>query len=106
MSREPHERLADALLHFDRATAYGANGVATELEIDAICMRLASGLESLSRLPEEIRTELFGSTWAAMWGMRNRIAHTYAQVEAPVVIATLEEDRPHIRTLIVDYLGR
>ena len=39
-----------------------------------------------------------------MWGMRNRIAHTYARVEEAVVIATVRDDVPEIRSRIRAYL--
>ncbi|WNM23541.1 HepT-like ribonuclease domain-containing protein [Demequina capsici] len=80
--------------------------MATELEIDAICMRISSRLESLNRLPHEVRSELFGDSWPAMWGMRNRIAHTYTQVEPSVVIATLNMDLPEIRKQILNHLDQ
>jgi len=39
-----------------------------------------------------------------MWGMRNRIPHTYSRVEETVVIATVRDDLPEIRTRIRAYL--
>lgn len=73
------------------------------MELDAICMRISACIEALHGLPEPIREELFGETWHAMWGMRNRIAHTYARVERPVVLATLHDDLPAIRSAIVRF---
>jgi uncharacterized protein with HEPN domain len=40
-----------------------------------------------------------------MWGMRNRIAHTYSQVEEDVVLATIREDVPGIKDRIAFYLA-
>lgn len=106
MSRSTEERLTDALLHLDRAIEYGASGATSELELDAICMRISACIEALHGLPRPIREELFGEMWHAMWGMRNRIAHTYARVERTVVLATLQQDLPVIRAAIMGFAAR
>ena len=104
MSRTTHERLADAVLHLDAAIAYAAEGTFDEKTIDAICMRISAGIEALNALSPHRRDQLFGDEWPAMWGMRNRIAHTYSRVEVAVIIATVREDLPEIRSRIRAYL--
>ena len=104
MSRTTRERLADAALHLDAAIAYAADGPFDEKTIDAICMRISAGIEALNALPPRRRDELFGDQWSAMWGMRNRIAHTYSRVEAAVVIATVRQDLPEISARMRAYL--
>ncbi len=105
MSRTALERLADANLHLDAAITYAADGVFDAKTIDAICMRISAGLEALNALSTGTREQLFGDQWPAMWGMRNRIAHTYSRVEEEVVIATVRDDLPEIRTRIRAYLN-
>ena len=104
MSRTPRERLADAALHLDAAIAYAADGPFDEETIDAICMRISAGIEALNALSPSRRNQLFGDQWPAMWGMRNRIAHTYSRVEVAVIIATVRDDLPEIRARICAYL--
>ncbi len=104
MSRSTSERLADATLHLDAAIAYAADGPFDEKTIDAICMRISAGIEALNALSPSRRNQLFGDQWPAMWGMRNRIAHTYSRIEVAVVVATVREDLPVIRAQIRAYL--
>lgn len=104
MSRTARERLADATLHLDAAIAYAADGAFDEKTIDAICMRVSAGIEALNALSPSRRNQLFGDQWPAMWGMRNRIAHTYSRVEVAVIIATVRDDLPEIRARIRAYL--
>ena len=57
--------------------AYAANELSSQLVIDAVCMRLSAGLESLNRLEPGRLDELGGADWPLMWGMRDRIAHGF-----------------------------
>jgi len=104
VSRTTRERLADATLHLDAAIAYAADGTFDEKTIDAICMRISAGIEALHALSPSRRNQIFGDQWPAMWGMRNRIAHTYSRIEVAVVIATVRDDLPEIRARIRAYL--
>jgi len=104
VSRTARERLADATLHLDAAIAYADDGVFDEKTIDAICMRISAGIEALNALSASSLDQLFGDQWSAMWGMRNRIAHTYSRVEVAVVVATVRDDLPEIRARIRAYL--
>lgn len=105
MSRTDIEHLEDAQNHFTQAVEYGVQEVLDQQAIDAICMRIAAGIDSLNGLHDDLRHHLFGDTWHAMWGMRNRIAHTYALVEASVIIATVRRDVPDIQARIARHLG-
>lgn len=104
MSRTTGERLADATLHLDAAIAYADDGVSDEKTIDAIGMRISAGIEALHAFSPSRRNQIFGDQWPAMWGMRNRIAHTYSRIEVAVVIATVRDDLPEIRARIRAYL--
>lgn len=56
MSRTESELLAEALVHLEVAQAYGRRGdAADQMVIDAVSMRLASGIESLSKLDGALR---------------------------------------------------
>lgn len=94
------ELLGEARYHLSLAQEHAEADVESQRGIDAVCMRLAAGIESLSRLDEGTRADLFGGTWPAMWGMRNRIAHGYLLVETRIVRSTVERDVPSILALI------
>ena len=66
------------------------------MAIDAVWLRLASGIEVLARLEPSVREDLFGQDWTLMWGMRNRIAHGYLLVHQGTVRETVERDLPEI----------
>lgn len=113
MSRTGRERLLDAERHFQAAVRYaqepnviGCEGAELdEKTVDAICMRIAAGVESLHALSPERREELFGNAWSRMWGMRNRISHTYSRVEPGVILATVRLDLPPLLAVIREAVG-
>lgn len=105
MSRTARERLTDALLHLEAAIRYSDEGVVDDKTIDAICMRISAGVEALHALAPTRRDALFGDLWPAMWGIRNRIAHTYSRIEIAVIVATVREDLPEICARIRAELG-
>lgn len=105
MSRSNQEVLREAVVHFEQMQAYAANDLSSQLVIDAVCMRLSAGLESLNRLEPGTLDELFGADWPLMWGMRNRIAHGYLLVDADIVRLTVERDVPLILDRINAHLG-
>lgn len=83
---------------------YAAHDLNSQLVLDAVCMRLSAGLDSLNRLDAGGLGELFGPNWQLMWGMRNRIAHGYLLVDAGIVRRTLEHDILPIVARIKDRL--
>ena len=96
MSRSTEELLREALTHFDLAIGYTHAGALDQMTIDAVCLRLASGIEVLARLESSVRESLFGQDWTLMWGMRNRIAHGCLLVDQGTVRETVERDLPEI----------
>ena len=90
------ELLGEALHHFRTMLGYANHDLDEQLVIDAVCVRLSAGLEVLNRLDRDVRDQLFGDKWTAMWGMRNRIAHGYLLVSAPIIRRTLEADIPEL----------
>ena len=67
---------------------------------DAICLPLASAIDALSRLPEDVRGHLFGDTWPAIRATRNRIAHAYSKVNPAIIAATLENEIPPLLAVL------
>lgn len=96
MTRTRDEVLRDALAHLTMTQDYATRDLDDQLVIDAICMRLSAGLETLATLNASDRQALFGDTWPLMWGMRNRIAHGYLLVDSAIIRQTLHEDIPDI----------
>lgn len=66
--RTPIEILSVALTHFEIARSHASRDLEEQITIDAICMRLSAGVESLSKLDEATRAATFGSSCSAMWG--------------------------------------
>ncbi|WP_084076881.1 DUF86 domain-containing protein [Demequina sp. NBRC 110057] len=105
MSRSATERLGDALILIDTAIEYAARSALDDVTVDAISLRIASGIECLQKLPDAVRDAMFGDAWPDVWGMRNRIAHTSSTVQPDVVMATVTHDLPGIRSRIADELA-
>jgi len=103
-TRPSRQILQEALVHFDVVASYGAGDVSDQKTIDAICMRLSAGIEALSALDAAERESLFGSVWAQMWGMRNRIAHGYLLVQPAIIRSTVERDLPVMIAAVHDAL--
>jgi len=102
VTRSTEELLREALTHFEIMLGYAVRDVSDQLVIDAVCMRLSAGLEVLSRLDAASRDGLFSDTWPLIWGMRNRIAHGYLQVDPAIIRRTLDADVPSI----IDQINR
>lgn len=96
MTRTSEEALRETQAHFALMLEHATGDLTDQLVIDAVCMRLSAGIESLSGLDEATRDRLFGEAWPLMWGMRNRIAHGYLLVDAGIVRRTLAHDIPPI----------
>lgn len=92
MTRTPEQALREARTHFELMLQHSQGDLADQLVIDAVCLRLAAGVEALSGLDAATRDRLFGEAWPLMWGMRNRIAHGYLLVNAGILRRTLEHD--------------
>jgi uncharacterized protein with HEPN domain len=101
VSDPDREPLLDALEPLDVMTAHLARGSLDDpLSFDAVCQRLASAIESLSRLRSKRRQELFGDEWHAIWATRYRIAHAYLRINPVTIRATVERNIP----MLVDTL--
>lgn len=101
MTRTREELVTEAVAHLDAIHRHLSRGsIDDETAADAVSLRLAACIDSLHRGDPELTTELFGDDWAAIWGMRNRIAHAYTWVDIETVRATVNDDLPDMeRTL-------
>lgn len=94
--RTTDELLEEALAHLEIAGAYAQGDLEQQMVLDAASLRLAAAIETLSRLDDAMRNELFGAEWRVMWGMRNRIAHGYLGVDLGILQQTLQADLPDL----------
>lgn len=95
-SRTHREIVEEALEHLTVIPQYAAQGLESQLILDAIAMRLTAGLEAVRALDDGTRERLFGDDWRAMWATRNRIAHAYSTTDADVIRATITKSVPEL----------
>lgn len=107
MSRTDAELMSDALehlrvlhLHLERSA------INDQTVADAVSLRLAAAIESMSVASPELRDRLFGDRWQIMWATRNRIAHGYAYVDLTIIRATVEHDLPAFEAALRNELTR
>ncbi|WP_062310256.1 hypothetical protein [Demequina rhizosphaerae] len=62
MTRTEAERLRDARRHLATALEYGQHAPLEQVHLDAICMRIAAGIEALNGLSPGSRHALFGAS--------------------------------------------
>ena len=97
MSRTIDELLTEALVHFDAATEYAqVTDRNPQLILDAMSMRLFAGLETLTRLPDDVADRLFPGVWPDMRALRHRIAHGYGAISLTRVRETVTGDLPAV----------
>ena len=97
MSRTDEELIRDALDHIDILNHHLTLGTMAEPIIaDAVCMRLAASIESLSQTSSEFRENLFVEEWRLMKATRNLISHGYSFVDPMVIRDTVEKDLPGV----------
>lgn len=74
------------------------------LLLDAICMNLIALGEAVKNLDKVSNGELLPKYDQIYWGgimrMRDKIAHHYFEVDAEVVLLTIKEDIPQVKTAI------
>lgn len=74
------------------------------LLLDAVCMNLIALGEAVKNLDKVSNGELLSKYDQIYWGgimrMRDKIAHHYFEVDAEVVLLTIKEDIPQIKTAI------
>ena len=72
--------------------------------LDAVCMNLIALGEEVKNLDKVSNGELFPKYNQIQWGgimrMRDKIAHHYFEVDAEVVLLTVKEDIPFVKTVV------
>jgi uncharacterized protein with HEPN domain len=107
MTRSDHELVGDALEHIRMLHHHLERlDLADETVADAVSLRLAAAIESLSTTSEGLRERVFGDEWAIVWATRNRIAHGYAHIDVRIVRATVDQDLPQLEEALRAELGR
>lgn len=101
MSRTDHELVREALDHLVVLRRHLERGdLADETVADAVSLRLAASIESLSRTSDQLRLRAFGTMWPVMWATRNRIAHGYAHIALEIIEETVALDVPALEELL------
>lgn len=59
---------------------------------DAFSMRLMASLEAVLRLEDEALEDAFGDNLQLMRGMRNLLAHVYADIDPAELLRTASDD--------------
>lgn len=72
--------------------------------LDAVCMNLIALGEAVKNLDKVSNGELLPKYNQIQWGgimrMRDKIAHHYFEVDAEVVLLTVKEDIPFVKTVV------
>ena len=106
MSRTPQELIVSAQQHLRLLHEHLTRGDMDDATIfDAVCMRLSAAIESLGAIDDALRDQAFGSSWPAIWSVRNRIAHGYVIIDRQIIVSTVDHDLPEFEEKI-EYLSR
>ncbi len=77
--------------------------------LDAVCMNLIAMGEAVKNLDKVSNGELLPRYPQLQWGsimrMRDKIAHHYFEIDAEVVLLTVKEDIPLVKTTIEKIIG-
>ncbi|GAA0991334.1 HepT-like ribonuclease domain-containing protein [Subtercola frigoramans] len=95
MSRSDAELISDALDHIEALKRHVARSdIEDDIVADAVSLRLAAAIESISQTSATFREETFGDDWKVIWATRNRIAHGYAFIDIRLILDTVANDVP------------
>lgn len=79
------------------------------LLLDAVCMNLIAIGEAVKNLDKVSNGELLPLypqlQWSSIMRMRDKIAHHYFEIDAEVVLLTVKEDIPFVKTTIENMLN-
>ena len=95
------DRISSHIAGLDK-TAFSASLIA----YDAVLMNLIVIGEAANRLPRSVMEEEPAIPWAAVVGLRNRIAHGYEDIDPRRVWVTIGADLPALRGAVERILGR
>lgn len=71
-----------------------------EILLDSMLFRMIQLSENAKKLTEDYKQKHNNIPWNAIYGLRNRIAHDYGNVDLNVVFETLKNDIPELLELI------
>ncbi|MEO6533813.1 MAG: HepT-like ribonuclease domain-containing protein [Pseudolysinimonas sp.] len=101
MSRSDTELVGDALDHIRILHQHLDRSDLDDMTVgDAVSLRLAAAIESLSSASQGLRDRVFGDQWSNVWATRNRIAHGYAHVDLAIIRATIDKDLPGVEAAL------
>jgi uncharacterized protein with HEPN domain len=107
VNRTDTELISDALEHLRVLHLHLEQSAINDQTVaDAVSLRLAAAIESMSMVSQDIRDRLFGDQWPVMWATRNRIAHGYAYIDLTIIRATVEQDLPDFEAALRAELTR
>ena len=79
------------------------------MRLDAICMNLIALGETVKGLDKLTGNQLLKNYpevyWKGVMGMRDKISHHYFEIDSDVVFRTLEEDVPHMKSVVEKILN-
>lgn len=95
MSRDDLRRIAEARAHLEILRSHLTRAdLGDSVIFDAVCLRLAAAIDCVDSIDATTRDDVFGSSWPAIASVRNRIAHSYLQVDRAIIEATVTSDLP------------
>ncbi|MCC7491196.1 MAG: DUF86 domain-containing protein [Fimbriimonadaceae bacterium] len=112
--REQDFYLRDMLAASERARSYAAACTAADLatdpmRCDAILRNLITIGEAVTALPAALLAQQPQIPWQQIRAMRNLVVHAYWQVDAAIVLLTVQRDLPlleaAVRCLLADLEG-
>ncbi|MCX7523436.1 DUF86 domain-containing protein [Microbacterium sp. STN6] len=106
MKRSDEELVRDALEHIAKLRRHlSRSSLDDETVADAVSLRLAAAIESVSETSDEFRKRTFGSDWKIIWATRNRIAHGYAYIDLAIIRDTVEQDLLEFERRLTDAIN-
>ena len=79
------------------------------MAFNACVMRLQVIGEHVGKLLKNIEKPLSAYStipWNAIYGMRNVVSHEYANIDEVIIVSTINDDLPPLKTVIEDLLKR
>ncbi|MDT3766819.1 DUF86 domain-containing protein [Gleimia hominis] len=94
MKKSNLDLIEEAITNISLINEYTKSGFDNPIVFDAVALRIAVLIDTLSKLDSSLRKEVTQDNWAAIRGMRNRIVHAYTGVDHAIVKATVSNDLP------------
>lgn len=78
---------------------------ANETILDSIFFRFIQIAENATKLSKELKAREHKIDWGAISGLRNRIVHDYGHTDLSIILSTLKEDIPALKSVIEKYVN-